>query len=165
MLTASLAKAASRPVQVADAARRAFYAASLNVRRGELVARLVAAVVRPCSRAVVRSADGPALAPSRRARVRGRSSHYNSIAAEALRCGRRRPRQPGVARGAVFESMREREGQAGALELKAALRSAVELAKLPAPAYAIEIFPTLGRTGSAARMWPQAHLAAAEIKL
>ena len=165
MLTASLAKAASRPLQVADAARRAFYAASLNVRRGELVARLVAAVVRPCSRAVVRSADGPALAPSRRARVRGRSSHHNSIAADALRCGRRRPRQPGAARGAVFESMRLREGQAGALELKAALRSAVELAKLPAPAYAIEIFPTLGRTTSAARMWPQAHLAAAEIKL
>ena len=165
MLTASLAKAASRPLQVADAARRAFYAASLNVRRGELVARLVAAVVRPCSRAVVRSADGPALAPSRRARVRGRSSHHNSIAADALRCGRRRPRQPGAARGAVFESMRLREGQAGALELKAALRSAVELAKLPAPAYAIEIFPTLGRTGSAARMWPKAHLAAAEIKL
>ena len=60
--------------------------------------------------------------------------------------------------------MRLREGQAGALELKAALRSAVELAKLPAPAYAIEIFPTLGRTTSAARMWPQAHLAVAEIK-
>ena len=164
MLTASLAKAASRPLQVADAARRAFYAASLNVRRGELVARLVAAVVRPCSRAVVRSADGPALAPSRRARVCGPSSHYNSIAADALRCGRRRPRQPGAARGAVFESMRLREGQAGALELKAALRSAVELAKLPAPAYAIEMFPTLGRTNSAARMWPKAHLAAAEIK-
>ena len=36
--------------------------------------------------------------------------------------------------------MRLREGQAGALELKAALRSAVELATLPAPAYAIEIF-------------------------
>ena len=87
------------------------------------------------------------------------------FAADARRCGRRRPRQPGAARGAVFESMRLREGQAGALELKAALRSAVELAKLPAPAYAIEIFPTLGRTGSAARMWPQAHLAAAEIKL
>ena len=155
---------ASRPLEVADAARRAFYAASLNVRRGELVARLVAAVVRPCSRAVVRSADGPALAPSRRARGRGRSSHHNSIAADALRCGRRRPRQPGAARGAVFESMRLREGQAGALELKAALRSAVELAKLPAPAYAIEIFPTLGRTNSAARMWPKAHLAAAEIK-
>ena len=60
--------------------------------------------------------------------------------------------------------MRLREGQAGALELKAALRSAVELATLPAPAYAIEIISTLGRTGSAARMWPQAHLAAAEIK-
>lgn len=60
--------------------------------------------------------------------------------------------------------MRLREGQAGALELKAALRSAVELAKLPAPAYAIEMFPTLGRTNSAARMWPKAHLAAAEIK-
>ena len=105
-VTASLAKVASRPLEVADAARRAFYAASLNVRRGELVARLVAAVVRPCSRAVVRSADGPALAPSRRARVRGRSSHHNSIAADALRCGRRRPRQPGAARGAVFESMR-----------------------------------------------------------
>ena len=60
--------------------------------------------------------------------------------------------------------MRLREGQAGALELKAALRSAVELATLPAPAYAIEIFPTLRRTNSAARMWPKAHLAAAEIK-
>ena len=45
------------------------------------------------------------------------------------------------------------------------MRSAVELAKLAAPAYAIEIFPTLGRTGSAARMWPKAHLAAAEIKI
>ena len=42
---------------------RGFYAASLNVRRGELVARLVAAVVRRAV-AVVRSADGPALAPS-----------------------------------------------------------------------------------------------------
>ena len=85
------------------------------------------------------------------------------FAADARRCGRRRPR-PVAARGAVFESMRLREGQAGALELKAALRSAVELAKLPAPAYAIEMFPTLGRTNSAARMWPKAHLAAAEIK-
>ena len=88
------------------------------MRRGELVARLVAAVVRPCSRAVVRSADGPALAPSRRARVRGRSSHYNSIAADALRCGRRRPRQPGAARGAVFESMRPVEGRLRAFALR-----------------------------------------------
>ena len=88
------------------------------MRRGELVARLVAAVVRPCSRAVVRSADGPALAPSRRARVRGRSSHYNSVAADALRCGRRRPRQPGAARGAVFESMRPVEGRLRAFALR-----------------------------------------------
>ena len=88
------------------------------MRRGELVTRLVAAVVRPCSRAVVRSADGPALAPSRRARVRGRSSHYNSIAADALRCGRRRPRQPGAARGAVFESMRPVEGRLRAFALR-----------------------------------------------
>ena len=88
------------------------------MRRGELVARLVAAVVRPCSRAVVRSADGPALAPSRRARVRGRSSHHNSIAADALRCGRRRPRQAGAARGAVFESMRPVEGRLRAFALR-----------------------------------------------
>ena len=88
------------------------------MRRGELVARLVAAVVRPCSRAVVRSADGPALAPSRRARVRGRSSHYNSIAADALRCGERRPRQPGVTRGANFESMRSVEGRLRAFALR-----------------------------------------------
>ena len=87
------------------------------MRRGELVARLVAAVVRPCSRAVVRSADGPALAPARRARVRGRSSHYNSIAADALRCGRRRP-QPVAARGAVFESMRPVEGRLRAFALR-----------------------------------------------
>ena len=92
MLTASLAKAASRPLQVADAARRAFYAASLNVRRGELVARLVAAVVRPCSRAVVRSADGPALAPSRRARVRGRG---------ALNTTRSRPARSAAAGGGL----------------------------------------------------------------
>ena len=92
MLTASLAKAASRPLKVADAARRVFYAASLNVRRGELVARLVAAVVRPCSRAVVRSADGPALAPSRRARVRGRG---------ALNTTRSRPMRSAAAGGGL----------------------------------------------------------------
>ena len=66
----------------------------------------------------MRSADGPALAPSRRARVRGRSSHYNSIAADALRCGRRRPRQAGAARGAVFESMRPVEGRLRAFALR-----------------------------------------------
>ena len=75
-------------------------------------------------------------------RTRPRCSQHNSIAASALRCGRRRPRQPGAARGAVFESMRLREGQAGALELKAALRSAVELARSAAAARAIQIVRT-----------------------
>ena len=128
MLTASLAKAASRPLKVADAARRAFYAASLNVRRGELVARLVAAVVRPCSRAVVRSADGPALAPSRRPARRGRG---------ALNTTRSRPARSAAAGGgldspalpgALFLN-RCVPSKAGFAPLQAALLSAVELAR------------------------------------
>ena len=51
-------------------------------------------------------------------RTRPRCSQHNSIAASARRCGRRRPRQPGAARGAVFESMRPVEGWLRAFALR-----------------------------------------------
>ena len=51
-------------------------------------------------------------------RTRPRCSQHNSIAADALRCGRRRPRQAGAARGAVFESMRPVEGRLRAFALR-----------------------------------------------
>ena len=51
-------------------------------------------------------------------RTRPRCSQHNSIAADARRCGRRRPRQAGAARGAVFESMRPVEGRLRAFALR-----------------------------------------------
>ena len=115
-VTASLAKPASRPLKVADTARRGFYAASLNVRRGRAgrpARRDGRAAVQSCGRAVGRWTCVGAVSTGPRSRLK--CSQHNSITASARRCGRRRPRQPGAARGAVFESIASRRRLASRL--------------------------------------------------
>ena len=70
------------------------------------------AVERSCGRPMDlrwRRLDGPAFAAEALTTTRS---------ADALRCGRRRPRQAGAARGAVFESMRPVEGRLRAFALR-----------------------------------------------